>query len=161
MNLEGRARGGTKTKPNLTMENKMAKNQNVPTVVIPDDSALVSEVLEYSPLPKGDYEVTVEDIESSQVKNGVHAGKPVLNIKLKTETNRVLYKQIPMWAASENTSERTWIRMARVAFVVGAQITNEILFTQHQNLIGTTITAVVDAKVNEGHGLQNFVVTFK
>lgn len=136
----------------------------VSAVIIPDDTQLASEVVEYAPLAKGDYEVTVAGTEIMQIKSGVHSGKEVMNIKLKTATGRVLFKQLPLWVASENTAERAWIRMSRVAFVTALSVTNEILFMNTESLIGLTLVASVDAKLNVGFehkGPQNYVVTFK
>lgn len=143
---------------------KVTKNTTT-AVVVPDDSALVSE--SFAPLPKGTYEFIVDSITDTTIASGKHAGKPAFNVKLKSaESGRVLFKLVPKWEAPKEKSasaksELDWIRMSRVSFVEALKISNTQLFVATQDLVGSSVKAVVDAKENGSYGVQNFVVKFE
>ena len=134
----------------------MSKKQNA--VFVPDDSEIPASSV--SPLEAGIYEFRIDDITVTEVKAGPHQGKLAFNVKLKTEANRVLFKMIPMWQASGDAKEVTWIRMARVSFVEALGIDNQILFNHTEKLLGKVVKAEVSAKDNGAYGVQNFVVKF-
>lgn len=144
---------------------KASKSNTNATVVIPDDSHLASE--SFAPLPKGTYEFLIDSITDTTINAGKHAGKPAFNVKLKSaETGRVIFKLIPKWAvptekSASAKSEMDWIRMARVSFVEALNIDNTTLFIATQDLIGSSVKAVIDAKENGSYGVQNFVVKFE
>lgn len=144
---------------------KVTKQATQAVVVVPDDSGLVSE--SFAPLEKGTYEFFIDSITDSTIASGQHKGKPAFNVKLKSaESNRVLFKLVPKWAAPvENTpatkSELDWIRMARVSFVEALGISNTQLFVATQDIVGMSIKAAVDSKENGSYGVQNFVVKFE
>ena len=136
----------------------MSKKQES-AYAVPNDAELGEST--YAPMPAGTYEFTVDSIDVTEIKGGPHAGKLAFNVKLKTETNRVLFKLIPMWQAGNDAREQTWIRMARVSFVEALGIDNNKLFNHTEKLLGKTVKAEVSAKDNGGaYGIQNFVVKF-
>lgn len=138
----------------------MSKKQNpaAPALSIPDDAELGD--VSYAPLAAGIYNFTVDGIDVTEIKGGPHKGKLAFNVKLKTDTNRVIFKLVPMWQASTDAKEITWIRMARVSFVDALGINNEQLFNHTEKLIGKAVKAEVSAKDNGAYGIQNFIVKF-
>jgi hypothetical protein len=143
---------------------KVTKNTTT-AIVVPDDSTLVSE--SFAPLEKGTYEFLIDSITDTTIASGKHAGKPAFNVKLKSaENGRVLFKLVPKWEAPKEKSAATkseldWIRMARVSFVEALRISNTQLFGATQDLVGSSVKVVVDAKENGSYGVQNFVVKFE
>jgi hypothetical protein len=144
---------------------KVTKSTTQEVVVVPDDSALVSD--SFAPLAKGTYEFIVDSITDTEITSGKHAGKPAFNVKLKSaESGRVLFKLVPKWVApaeksASTKSELDWIRMARVSFVEALGISNTALFVATQDIVGSSVKVVVDAKENGSYGVQNFVVKFQ
>jgi hypothetical protein len=144
---------------------KATKGTTQEVVVIPDDAGLASE--SFAPLAKGTYEFLIDSITDTTINSGKHQGKPAFNVKLKSaETGRVIFKLIPKWQvptekSASAKSEMDWIRMARVSFVEALGINNTALFIATQDLVGSSVKAVVDAKENGSYGLQNFVVKFE
>jgi hypothetical protein len=51
--------------------------------------------------------------------------------------------------------------MARVSFVEALGISNTALFVATQDIVGSSVKVVVDAKENGSYGVQNFVVKFQ
>lgn len=136
----------------------MSKKQTA-AYEVPNDAELAQS--SYAPLEAGTYDFSIDTIEVTEIKGGPHAGKLAFNVKLKTESNRVLFKLIPMWQAGNDAREQTWIRMARVSFVEALGIDNNKLFNHTEKLVGKAIKAEVSAKDNGGaYGIQNFIVKF-
>lgn len=132
--------------------------ETAPALAVPNDAELGE--TSYAPLEAGIYEFTVDGIDVTEIKGGPHRGKLAFNIKLKTATNRVIFKLVPMWQAGNDAKEITWIRMSRVSFVDALGINNDKLFNHTEKLIGSVVKAEVSAKDNGAYGIQNFVVKF-
>jgi hypothetical protein len=142
----------------MSSNKKVVPAVSAPALAVPNDAEIGEST--YSPLPAGIYQFTVDTIDVTEIKGGPHQGKLAFNVKLKTESNRVLFKLIPMWQAGNDAKEVTWIRMARVSFVEALGINNEQLFNHTEKLIGSVVQAEVSAKDNGAYGVQNFVVKF-
>lgn len=139
------------------------------TIEIPDDSELELDFVK--PLAPGNYELTIKSADIVEIASGTHKGKPALNIKLATATNRIVWKQIPLWKLPEEAEdgstngERTWIRMSRFALVRALMldevaISNKELIQQPEILIGRIVNAKLGVSTNEGYKPQNYVITF-
>lgn len=142
----------------MSSNKKVNPAPSAPALEVPNDAEIGEST--YAPLEAGVYKFTVDTIDVTEIKGGPHKGKLAFNVKLKTETNRVLFKLIPMWPAGNDAKEVTWIRMARVSFVEALGISNDRLFNHTEKLIGSVVNAEVSAKDNGAYGVQNFVVKF-
>lgn len=128
-----------------------------------DDSALAAAPAAYPLLPNGVYEMQVVQATITTISAGTYAGRAVINLRLDTPEGRVFWKQVPTWAASAKSTEgeKTWLRMARVAFSMAVGIEFNEYANNLESIIGKQVKVVIGSKDNPGFGLQNFVVTFK
>ena len=133
-------------------------------IVVPDDSALVAS--SYEPLPAGDYKLEIVSIEFKQFgATSKFAGEPGLNFQFKTETNRRIYKLIPLFAVNDQSPKGAaqFVQMSRVSLVRALGITNADLVQKFDDLAGRVVTATIS--VQERRDMpgtkQNQIVTFK
>lgn len=138
----------------------MSKAIKAAKLPIPDDSQLGVNLVK--PLTAGFYVVEIKSADITTIRNGQHAGKPVLNLKLATIKGRILWKQIPLWAAdTTNPKEVEWVKMSRVALVKAIDSSNKELIENPERIIGEVVNAKVGIQQNEGYAPQNFVITFQ
>ena len=60
---------------------------------------------DYSPIPAGNYNATIFDVKSEEVKSGANAGKPRFNIQFKivgpAHENRRVFGLVPLYVAND------------------------------------------------------------
>lgn len=133
-------------------------------IAIPDDSALVAS--SYEPLPAGDYTLEIVSIEFKKFgATSKFANEPGLNFQFKTDTNRRIYKLIPLFAVDDNSPKGAaqFVQMSRVALVRALGITNADLVKNFDKLVGRTINATISVQDRRDipGAKQNQIVTFK
>ena len=130
--------------------------------IVLDDSIFDAVSNKIEPLPVGLYKLEIITSDITTIKNGVHAGKPVINLQLKTVENRRVWKQIPMWMPNKtNASEIKWLAMSRKALADALGMTSQEILDAPERLIGMLVDTKLGIQQNDGYEPQNFVVTFE
>lgn len=114
-------------------------------------------------LPAGDHRMVVKRAAFATIKTGQYAGRTVINLGLEAKGFRWVWKQLPMWDMTSDSSsdERKWFEMSTQAFFEALEYDSDELDPEW--LLDEEVLAVVglQARADKPELSQNYIVTFK
>jgi len=130
------------------------------TINIPSDLPASSSGQSSTPVPAGNYPVTVYEVKSETVKSGANAGKPRLNVQLRISEgqyeNRRVFVYIPLYVAGDFWKTQSFFESLGYDMKAG-----EFKVPEVADLLGKPTVARVTVREAEGqYEAQNNVSGF-
>lgn len=115
---------------------------------VPDNLPSSPSTESLGPVPKGNYNVTIFDVKTEEVKSGANAGKPRLNVQLKIADgqyeNRRLFVYIPLYVAGDFWKTQSFFE------ALGYSVKGEFKTPSPQDLMGKPLVARVTVREADG-----------